>query len=42
VIDYGHDRTLIEQNFRYTPEERIERLASWSRGMKELQQSARG
>jgi transcriptional regulator with XRE-family HTH domain len=41
-IDYGHDRTLIEQNLRYNPEQRIERLAAWSRGMKELQRSARG
>jgi transcriptional regulator with XRE-family HTH domain len=41
-IDYGHDRSLIEENFVYSPELRIERLASWSRGMKELQRSARG
>jgi transcriptional regulator with XRE-family HTH domain len=40
-IDYGHDRTLIEENHRFTPEERIERQASWSRGLKELQDVAR-
>ena len=41
-IDYGHDRTLTELNLRNSPEVRIERLASWSRGMRELQRSARG
>ncbi|MGH3023428.1 MAG: helix-turn-helix domain-containing protein [Gaiellaceae bacterium] len=41
-IDYGHDRTLTEVNLRFTPEERIERQAQWSRGMKELQSGARG
>lgn len=41
-IDYGHDRTLIAANLRYSPEERIERQASWSRGLRELQGSARG
>ncbi|MGH3016545.1 MAG: helix-turn-helix domain-containing protein [Gaiellaceae bacterium] len=40
-IDYGHDRTLTEQNLRFTPEERIERQAAWSRGLKELQDLAR-
>ncbi|MGH3036425.1 MAG: helix-turn-helix domain-containing protein [Gaiellaceae bacterium] len=41
-IDYGHDRTLTEQNLRNSPDVRIERLGSWSRGMRELQRSARG
>jgi transcriptional regulator with XRE-family HTH domain len=41
-IDYGHDRTLIEQNLRYTAEERIERQAEWSRGMREFEGIARG
>ena len=41
-IDYGHDRTLIEENLRYMPEERIERQADWSRGMRELEGIARG
>jgi len=41
-IDYGHDRTLIVENLRYTPEERIERQADWSHGMRELEGIARG
>jgi transcriptional regulator with XRE-family HTH domain len=40
-IDYGHDRTLNELNLRLTPEQRIERRASWSRGMGELRRAAR-
>lgn len=40
-IDYGHDRTLIRQNLGYEPGERIERQASWSRGMRRLQRAAR-
>jgi transcriptional regulator with XRE-family HTH domain len=40
-IDYGHDRTLIEANLRFTPEDRIRRQAEWSRGMRELQLSGR-
>jgi hypothetical protein len=40
-IDYGHDPTLIAENLRFSPEERIERQASWSRGLRELQRSAR-
>jgi transcriptional regulator with XRE-family HTH domain len=35
-IDYGHDRALNEINLRFTPEERIDRQASWSRGMKRI------
>jgi transcriptional regulator with XRE-family HTH domain len=38
-IDYGHDRTLIAENLRFPPEERVERQASWSRGLRELQRS---
>jgi transcriptional regulator with XRE-family HTH domain len=38
-IDYGHDRTLFTLNF--SPEERIERQASWSRGMNELRRALR-
>ena len=41
-IDYGHDRTLIAVNLRFTPEERIEHQASWSRAMREIQGVARG
>jgi transcriptional regulator with XRE-family HTH domain len=33
-IDSGIDGTLLDQNLQYTPEERIERQASWSRGMR--------
>lgn len=40
-IDYGHDRTLFQDNLRYTPQERIERQASWSRGIRELQSAPR-
>ena len=41
-IDYGHDRTLLRANLEFTPEERIERQAEWSRGMRELQRALRG
>lgn len=30
-IDYGHDRELIRQNLALTPEQRIERMASFNR-----------
>ena len=40
-IDYGHDRTLIAMNLELSPEARIDRQAMWSRGMKEIQRSAR-
>ncbi len=40
-IDYGHDRTLIAANLDHAPGRRIERQAEWSRGMREIQQSAR-
>jgi transcriptional regulator with XRE-family HTH domain len=39
-IDYGHDRTLFERTLAWTPEERIDRQAEWSRGMRELQGAA--
>jgi transcriptional regulator with XRE-family HTH domain len=41
-IDYGHDRPMIQNNLQHSPEERIERHASWSRGMRELQRAFRG
>jgi transcriptional regulator with XRE-family HTH domain len=41
-IDYGHDRTMIRQNLHHSPQQRIERQASWSRGMRELQRASRG
>jgi transcriptional regulator with XRE-family HTH domain len=40
-IDYGHDRTLLRANLHHPPEERIERQAAWSRGMREIQGAAR-
>jgi transcriptional regulator with XRE-family HTH domain len=40
-IDYGHDPTLIRSNLEHDPEQRIERQASWSRGLRELQRAAR-
>src|ERR671923_974956 len=40
-IDYGHDRTLIQQNLKVSPEERIRRQASWGRGVRELQRAFR-
>ncbi len=36
-IDYGHDRTLIEANLSFAPQERISRQAEWSRAMREFQ-----
>jgi transcriptional regulator with XRE-family HTH domain len=41
-IDYGHDRAMIRNNLQHSPEERIQRQASWSRGMRELQRAFRG
>jgi transcriptional regulator with XRE-family HTH domain len=41
-IDYGHDRPMIRNNLQHSPQERIERQASWSRGMRELQRDFRG
>jgi transcriptional regulator with XRE-family HTH domain len=40
-IDYGHDRTLLRENLRHTPEQRVERQASWSRGIRKLQHAPR-
>src|SRR5256885_13508201 len=40
-IAYGHDVTLIRQNLARPPSERIDRQASWSRGMRALQHAAR-
>ncbi len=41
-IDYGHDRTLLQQTLRATPEERIANQAAWSRGMYEIRRAAAG
>jgi transcriptional regulator with XRE-family HTH domain len=40
-IDYGHDRTLFDETLRLSPAERIERQASFSRGVNELRRGAR-
>jgi len=40
-VDWGHDEAMLRQNLEHTPEERIERQASWSRGMRELQTAVR-
>jgi transcriptional regulator with XRE-family HTH domain len=40
-IDSGHDRTLIQQNLEFTPEERIRRQAQWSNGARALRDAAR-
>lgn len=40
-IDYGHDRSMIRQNLEHPPQERIERQAAWSRGMRRIQGVAR-
>jgi hypothetical protein len=36
-IDYGHDVTLIRENLRYSPEERIRRQAQFANGLRRLQ-----
>ena len=41
LVDWGHDEAMLRQNLEHTPEERIERQASWSRGMRELQTAVR-
>jgi hypothetical protein len=40
-IDCGHDRTLVAQTLAKSPAERIARQASWSRGMKRIEDAAR-
>ncbi len=40
LIDYGHDVTLNRIQLAVSPEERVERQAEWSRGMRELQRAA--
>jgi transcriptional regulator with XRE-family HTH domain len=41
AIDYGHDRTLIRENLKRTPEERIEYMATFSNFIRELQAAVR-
>jgi transcriptional regulator with XRE-family HTH domain len=40
-LDYGHDRTLVQENLKYSPDARIARQASWARGIRELQRAPR-
>ncbi len=40
-IDYGHDRTLLEQNLALTVTERVERQAAWARKVREIQHGLR-
>lgn len=40
-IDYGHDRTLLQKNLAHSPQQRIERQAAWSRGMRKIHGVAR-
>jgi transcriptional regulator with XRE-family HTH domain len=42
AIDYGHEPTLLHLNLNISPEARIERQASWSRGVRALQVGRRG
>lgn len=41
-IDTATTGTMIRANLEHTPQERIERQASWSGGMRELQRAFRG
>ena len=36
-VDYGFDLTLIHQNLRLTPEERIRKQAAWGNKVREIQ-----
>ena len=40
-IDYGHDEAMLRQHLEHLPEQRIERQAAGSRGLKELQTAFR-
>lgn len=40
-VDWGHDATLNTLNLAVSPERRIERQASWSRGMRRIRDAAR-
>ena len=39
AIDYGHDRTLLQQNLRRTVTERISHQAAWARKVLEIQRA---
>jgi transcriptional regulator with XRE-family HTH domain len=38
-IDYGHDMTLAEINWRYTPEQRIRRAAEFGNFIRRIQRA---
>ena len=40
-IDYGHDRTLIERNLGFAPEQRIANQAGFAGSVRRLQDAAR-
>lgn len=40
-IDWGHDVTLNDQQLRRSPEERLQKTASFARFVRELQEAAR-
>jgi transcriptional regulator with XRE-family HTH domain len=40
-IDYGHDRSLFEQNLALSPADRIRRQAAWGNFVRRLQGAAR-
>jgi transcriptional regulator with XRE-family HTH domain len=40
-VNWGHDLTLNESNLALSPEARIRRQASWSRGMKRIRDAVR-
>lgn len=40
-IDYGHDPSLNRLNLTLTPEQRIERQASWANGVRRIQRGVR-
>lgn len=41
AIDWGHDRTLIRASLERSPEARLRRQASWSRGMRRIRDAGR-
>ena len=40
-VNWGHDTTLNQSNLALSPEARIRRQASWSRGMKRIRDAVR-
>lgn len=41
-IDYGHDRTLLRENLRHEPAERIRRQAAWANQVRSFQRAVGG